>query len=223
MAEGGTLFLDEIGDLPEETQLALLRVLQEREFERVGGSQTVSVDVRVIASTNRDLEAAMNEGKFRRDLFYRLNVFPIHTPPLRQRREDIPSLVQAFVRELSRSMGRTVNSVPQATMDALQRYDWPGNIRELRNVIERGMILSQGNVLHVELPTNTAVHAVVPSTASSSRPKARWRKSSGFTYWRLLDRVDWKIAGKDGAATRLGMSRTTLQGRMRKLGIQRPQ
>jgi PAS domain S-box-containing protein len=222
LAEGGTLFLDEIGDLPEETQLALLRVLQEREFERVGGSQTVPVDVRVIASTNRDLEAAMNEGKFRRDLFYRLNVFPIVTPPLRQRREDIPSLVQAFVRELSRSMGKTVNSVPQATMEALQRYDWPGNIRELRNVIERGMILSRGNVLHVELPTNGVSTAEIPS-APEQGLDVSLEEVERRHIMTVLDRAGWKIAGKDGAASRLGMSRTTLQGRMRKLGIFRPQ
>jgi formate hydrogenlyase transcriptional activator len=221
LAEGGTLFLDEIGDLPEETQVALLRVLQEREFERVGGSETISVDVRVIAATNRNLEAAMNEAKFRRDLFYRLNVFPISVPPLRQRREDIPSLVEAFVRELSRAMGKKVTSIPQATMEALQRHDWPGNIRELRNIIERGMILSRGNVLHVEFPTNTDSNA--PASAAPEQPAAGTLADVERRHiLEILDVVGWKVGGKDGAASRLGMPRTTLQRRMRDLGIQRP-
>jgi formate hydrogenlyase transcriptional activator len=222
LAEGGTLFLDEIGELPEETQLALLRVLQEREFERVGGNQTVAVDVRVIAATNRDLEAAINAGKFRRDLFYRLNVFPIAVPPLRERREDIPSLVQAFVRELSRSMGKTVNAIPPATMEALQHYDWPGNIRELRNVIERGMILSRGSVLQVELPTNSDPNAGVLATAEDS-VEGTLAEVERRHILEVLDLVDWKVGGKDGAASRLGMNRTTLQGRMRKLKIHRPE
>jgi PAS domain S-box-containing protein len=222
MAEGGTIFLDEIGELPEETQLALLRVLQEREFERVGGNQTLGADVRVIAATNRDLEAAIKEGKFRRDLFYRLNVFPVNVPPLRDRRDDIPSLVQAFVRELSRSMGKTIEYIPQATMDALQRYDWPGNIRELRNVIERGMILSRGNALQVELPTN-----VDASERAPSKPERQVEGTLEDVERRhileVLQLARWKIGGKDGAASHLGLSRTTLQGRMRKLGIRRPQ
>jgi DNA-binding NtrC family response regulator len=222
LAEGGTLFLDEIGELPEETQIALLRVLQEREFERVGGTQTVSANVRVIAATNRNLEAAIADGKFRRDLFYRLNVFPIAVPPLRQRREDIPSLVETFVGELSRSMGRTIDFVPRATMEALQHYDWPGNIRELRNVIERGMIVSRGNELHVELPTNGAATASMPS-APEQRVDCTLEEFGKRHIMAVLDRAGWKIAGKDGAASRLGMNRTTLQGRMRKLGIRRPQ
>jgi transcriptional regulator with GAF, ATPase, and Fis domain len=221
LAHGGTIFLDEIGELPEETQIALLRVLQERELERVGGTQTVPVDVRVIAATNRDLDAAIITGKFRRDLYYRLNVFPIAVPPLRERREDIPSLVQAFVRELSKAMGKTVNSIPQATMEALQQYDWPGNIRELRNVVERGMILSRGNTLHVELPTNTQSD---PGVAVAAEPSGdgTLAEVERRHILEVLEQVHWKIGGADGAASRLGMNRTTLQGRMRKLGIRRP-
>lgn len=222
LAEGGTIFLDEIGELPEETQLALLRVLQEREIERVGGSQTLSVDVRVIAATNRDLQAAIEEGTFRLDLFYRLNVFPIAVPPLRDRRDDIPSLVRTFVRELSKSMAKAVDSVPQATMDALQNYQWPGNIRELRNVIERGMIISRGHKLHVELPEKIAAEDPTPSKYAGRRAETLEEVERRHIL-EVLDQVRWKIGGKDGAASRLGLTRTTLQGRMRKLGIRRPQ
>ena len=218
LAEGGTIFLDEVGELPEETQMALLRVLQEREFERVGSSQTILADVRVIAATNRNLEAAIKEENFRSDLFYRLNVFPIAVPPLRQRRDDIPSLVRAFVREFSKSMSKAVDSIPQATMDALQRYDWPGNIRELRNVIERGMILSQGTTLRAELPAPAVSEAQAgPATESELRLDDVERRH----ILEVLELVRWKVGGKDGAAARLGMNRTTLQARMRKLGIRR--
>jgi PAS domain S-box-containing protein len=221
MAAGGTLFLDEVGELPEETQVALLRVLQEREFERVGGNKTLRSDVRVIAATNRDLEEAIKAGKFRRDLFYRFNVFPIAVPPLRNRRDDIPRLVEAFVREFSKSMAKNIGSIPQATMEALQRYDWPGNIRELRNVIERGMIISRGRSLEVELPM------AVANAPEASKPGDSTETTLANVERRhildVLEQTKWKLGGKGGAAERLGMNRTTLQGRMRKLSIHRPQ
>lgn len=163
MAAGGTLFLDEIGELPEETQVALLRVLQEREFERVGGNKTLRSDVRVVAATNRNLEEAIRAGKFRSDLFYRLNVFPIAVPPLRNRREDIPPLVEAFVREFSKLMAKKISSIPQKTMTALQQYDWPGNIRELRNVVERLLLLAEGEV------TAGEVELALPASRGAAR------------------------------------------------------
>jgi len=219
MAAGGTLFLDEIGELPEETQVALLRVLQEREFERVGGNKTLRSDVRVVAATNRDLEEAIRAGKFRRDLFYRLNVFPIAVPPLRNRREDIPRLVEAFVREFSKLMAKKISSIPQKTMTALQRYDWPGNIRELRNMIERGMVISRGRSLEVELPM------AVANTLEPSKPRHSAETTLADVERRhildVLQQTKWKIGGRGGAAERLGMNRTTLQGRMRKLKINR--
>jgi PAS domain S-box-containing protein len=219
MAAGGTLFLDEIGELPEETQVALLRVLQEREFERVGGNKTLRSDVRVIAATNRDLEGAIRAGRFRSDLFYRLNVFPIAVPPLRNRREDIPSLVEGFVREFSKLMAKRINSIPQKTMAALQQYDWPGNIRELRNVIERGMIISPGRHLDVELPRFLVDN---PVRAASNEPSISILADVERRHiLDILEKTNWKIGGKGGAAERLGMSRTTLQGRMHRLKIQR--
>jgi PAS domain S-box-containing protein len=221
MAAGGTLFLDEVGELPEETQIALLRVLQEREFERVGGNKTLRSDVRVVAATNRDLEEAIRAGKFRRDLYYRLNVFPIAVPPLRNRREDIPRLVEAFVREFSKLMAKKISSIPQKTMTVLQRYDWPGNIRELRNMIERGMIISRGRSLEVELPM------AVANTLEASKPGDSTETTLADVERRhildVLEQTKWKIGGKSGAAKRLGMNRTTLQGRMRKLSIHRPE
>ena len=220
MAAGGTLFLDEIGELPEETQVALLRVLQEREFERVGGNKTIRSDVRVIAATNRDLQEATRAGKFRRDLFYRLNVFPIVVPPLRNRRDDIPSLVETFVREFSKSMAKKVTSIPQATMTALQRHEWPGNIRELRNVIERGMIISRGASLEVELPSTAEMGQATPSARNA--PEHTLAEVERRHIMEILERTKWKIGGNGGAADQLGMSRTTLQGRMRKLNIHRP-
>ncbi len=217
MAAGGTLFLDECGELPEETQVALLRVLQEREFERVGGNKTLRSDVRVVAATNRDLEEAVKAGKFRRDLFYRLNVFPIAVPPLRNRREDIPRLVEAFVREFSKLMAKKIKTIPQKTMTALQRYDWPGNIRELRNVIERGMIISRGTSLEVELPM--AVANALEVSKHRDATETRLADVERRHILEVLEQTKWKIGGKGGAAERLGMNRTTLQGRMRKLKI----
>src|SRR5262249_26819060 len=149
LAHGSTLFLDEIGELPLETQVKFLRVLQEGEFERLGGNQMLKTDVRVVAATNRELDRAVKEGRFREDLYYRLNVFPIRLPPLRERKEDLPLLVWAFVREFEQSMGRSINAIQQSSMEALQDYAWPGNIRELHNVIERAMIVCQGPTLRV--------------------------------------------------------------------------
>ena len=220
MAAGGTLFLDEVGELPEETQVALLRVLQEREFERVGGNKTLRSDVRVVAATNRDLEEAIRAGKFRNDLFYRLNVFPIAVPPLRNRRDDIPRLVEAFVREFSKLMAKKISSIPQKTMTALQRHDWPGNIRELRNVIERGMIISRGESLEVELPT--AVASIPELSKPSDSTETTLADVERRHILDVLEQTNWKIGGKGGAAERLGMNRTTLQGRMLKLNIHRP-
>src|SRR5262249_3212290 len=151
-ADGSTLFLDEIGELPLEVQVKLLRVLQYGQFERLGSTRTLAADVRIVAASNRNLEKMVKEGRFREDLFYRLNVFPIHLPPLRDRAEDIPLLAQTFVREFGRTMGRRIDSISRSTMDALLRYPWPGNIRELRNVIERAIIVSQGPALEIELP-----------------------------------------------------------------------
>jgi transcriptional regulator with GAF, ATPase, and Fis domain len=194
-------------------------VLQEREFERVGGNKTIRCDVRVIAATNRNLEEAIRAGKFRRDLFYRFNVFPINVPPLRNRQEDIPSLVEAFVREFSKSMAKKISSIPLKTMAALQHYDWPGNIRELRNVIERGMIISRGKHLEVELPTSPV--ALLGGNASEGRADSTLADVERRHILDVLERTNWKIGGKGGAAQQLGMNRTTLQGRMRKLKILR--
>ena len=213
MADGSTLFLDEVGELPLELQAKLLRVLQEGEFERLGSTETRRVDVRIIAATNRDLEQSIRTGLFRQDLFYRLNVFPIALPPLRERREDIPQLVWVFIAGFAKRLGKSVESVPRRTMEQLQAYPWPGNVRELRNVIERSLILSEGPVLQVELP----------------RPAAGPGESSGtlqdLDRQHILDvlgRAGWRIRGRGCAAEILGLKPTTLEARMRKLGIQRP-
>jgi formate hydrogenlyase transcriptional activator len=212
VADGSTLFLDEIGDLPLELQAKLLRVLEQGEFERLGSSRTRRVDVRVIAATNRDLGGMVGEAKFRQDLYYRLNVFPITVPPLRVRPEDIPLLVWAFVREFAQSQGKTFETVPGRTMDALQRYSWPGNVRELRNIIERAVILSPGPTLHVELPASLDQPAFADTTLEANERRH---------ILAVLDTVRWRIRGEGGAAQRLGLKPTTLESRMRKLGIKR--
>jgi transcriptional regulator with GAF, ATPase, and Fis domain len=214
LADGGTIFLDEVGDLPPELQPKLLRVLQEGELERVGGAKTIRVDVRVVAATNRDLRREVREGKFREDLYYRLNVFPIRLPPLRERNADIPMLVWQFVREFAETMGRPIERIPDETMAALVRYRWPGNVRELRNVIERAMILATDATLHVALPESHDEHEpAVPATLSQSE-----RRQIEET----LVQCGWRIRGEGGAAARLGLKPTTLESRMRKLGIHRP-
>ncbi len=237
-ADRGTLFLDEIADLPLELQPKLLRVLQEQEFERLGGNRTQRVDVRVVAATNGDLAQLVADRRFRSDLFYRLNVFPILVPPLRERREDVPLLVRYFVQTFSRRQNKTVEYIPSDVMDALVNYSWPGNIRELENLIERAVLLSGGNELRVPLAelkaattaTNTAAASYAylnpgspsPPTIPSSAPIATLVDAERQHILRALRQTKWRISGPRGAATVLGMKRTTLQARIRKLGIKRP-
>ena len=218
VAHGGTLFLDEIGELPPALQTKLLRVLQDGEFERLGSSQTISVDVRVIAATNRDLEEDLGSGRFRKDLYYRLQVFPITVPPLRDRREDIPLLVRFFVERFARKSGKAIDTVPAEAMEALQRYPWPGNVRELQNVIERAVINTRGPGLR--LMDTLAVPGV--SGLGSPRPRTL-AESEAECIVRALEATDWQIEGQDGAATALGVPPSTLRKRMQKHGIHRPQ
>jgi formate hydrogenlyase transcriptional activator len=219
LANRGTVFLDEVGDIPLELQPKLLRVLQEREFERLGSARTLRTDARLIAATNRDLAALAEEQKFRQDLFYRLNVFPIHVPALRERREDIPMLVRHFAQQFARRMKKTIETIPSETMAALTDYDWPGNIRELQNLIERAVILSSGPSLDVP------VMALAKRSGASGRDgdAATLEEADRRHIIAALESSNWVIAGANGAATRLGMKRSTLQFRMRKLGIVRPQ
>jgi formate hydrogenlyase transcriptional activator len=214
IADGSTIFLDEVGELPLELQPKLLRVLQEGEFERLGGSKTIKVDARVIAATNRPLEQAVREGRFRQDLFYRLDVFPIEVPPLRERREDIPLLSWTFVKEFGNSMGKPIEEIAEASMSALQDYHWPGNIRELRNVIERAMILSQGPKLYIKLG-RTALRPVAVNAMAGSLDEAE------VTIIRqAVERCNWRIRGTNGAAALLNMKPTTLESRIKKLGLE---
>ena len=213
LASGATIFLDEIGDLPVEVQVKLLRVLEERQIERLGSPRAISVNVRIIAATHRNLENRIAEGAFREDLFYRLNVFPIQVPPLRERREDIPPLVWGFVDEFSNTFGKRVETIPMENMAALQQYAWPGNIRELRNVVERAMIVAAGAELTVPLPR--------PSLPSGSR-SVRMTDVEREHVRGVLESTRWRIRGPDGAADRLGLRPTTLETRMAKLGIVRP-
>jgi formate hydrogenlyase transcriptional activator len=227
VADGGTIFLDEIGEIPLELQTKLLRVLQEREFERLGSSRTLRTDARLIAATNRDLEVMVSEQRFRSDLFFRLNVFPVHVPPLRERQGDIPLLVRHFTQQFSKRMRKVIETIPSAAMDALNRYHWPGNIRELQNVIERAVIISTGPALNIDIsdlkfpkssppaeqsaspaPVNGALHYVLEETERQQILKA-------------LKESNWIVAGPNGAAAHLGMKRSTLQLRMHKLGIAR--
>jgi formate hydrogenlyase transcriptional activator len=227
VANGGTIFLDEVGEIPLELQTKLLRVLQEREFERLGSSRTLRTDARLIAATNRDLETMVGEQKFRSDLFFRLNVFPVHVPPLRERQGDIPILVRHFTQQFSGRMKKAIDTIPSPTMDALCRYPWPGNIRELQNVIERAVIISTGPSLRMDVgdlkfpkaglvsekpaslkPTNGALHSALEETERQQILKA-------------LKQSNWIVAGPNGAAALLGMNRSTLQVRIRKLGISR--
>jgi formate hydrogenlyase transcriptional activator len=212
VADASTIFLDEIGELPLELQAKLLHVLERGEFERLGSSKTMRVDVRVIAATNRDLTAMVRAGKFREDLFYRLNVFPITVPPLRARLDDLPLLVWAFVREFAPAQGKTFEQIPRRTMDALQRYAWPGNVRELRNVIERAIILSPGPILHVEPPASPLQESSVEMTLEAVERRH---------IIAVLDQVRWRIRGDGGAAQRLGLKPSTLESRISKLGIKR--
>jgi formate hydrogenlyase transcriptional activator len=214
LAHHSTIFLDEIGEMPIELQAKLLRVLQDGEFERLGSSKTVHVDVRVIAATNRDLREAVKDGKFREDLFYRLNVFPIQIPPLRERQEDIPALVRHILKNQCKRMGREVESIQPATLKAFEAYSWPGNVRELSNVIERHLILNPGPVFHAEVPESDEV--CVPAGQNLEEIERRHMQQ-------VLQNTRWRIRGKGGAAETLGLKPTTLEARMKKLGIVRPQ
>lgn len=215
LAHQGTIFLDEIGDIPLELQPKLLRVLQEKEFERLGSNRTISTDVRIVAATNRDLAKLVASGQFRSDLFYRLDVFPITVPPLRERPEDIPLLVQYFLSKFANKMKKNIESVPPERMQALCRYSWPGNIRELEHLIERAVILTRGQALNVP-PFET-----VPAEAASSAPSASLENIEREHIIRVLRESKGKIGGPGGAAERLGMNRTTLNSRMQKLKITR--
>jgi DNA-binding NtrC family response regulator len=213
-ADGSTLFLDEIGELPQEVQSKLLRVLEEGRFERLGSPKTLQVNVRIIAATNRDLAEDVKAGRFRKDLYYRLNVFPISVPPLRERPEDIPLLVWTFVRQFEEKMGKRVDTISRKSMEALQRHPWPGNVRELRNVIEHAMIVSSGRTLTVNL---------LKPGSPEPRPEARSLEDTERSHiLGVLEKTGWRITGSGGAAEVLGLKRTTLQSKMKKLGIKRP-
>jgi formate hydrogenlyase transcriptional activator len=216
LADKGTLFLDEVGDIPLSLQPKLLRILQEQEFERLGSSHTHQVDVRLVAATHRDLAEMVKNGQFRSDLYFRLNVFPVMLPPLRERREDIPALVEHFVEIHSRRIGRHIDQIPRETMLGLCSYDWPGNIRELQNLIERAVILSEHGVLPNPLLTagsQCIAVAAAPTTLIDSERAL---------ILRTLASVGWVIGGRDGAAARLGLKRTTLIYKMQRHGISRP-
>jgi formate hydrogenlyase transcriptional activator len=213
LADRSTIFLDEIGDLPSEVQVKLLRVLEDRQIERLGNPKSIPVNVRIIAATHRTLEENVAAGSFRSDLFYRLNVFPIHVPPLRERSEDIPALVWHFIREFSEAFGKRIEGIAPATMAQLTQYPWPGNIRELRNVVERAMVVAVGPQLTIRMPS------AVSRGASRSAKLADVQKAH---IQRVLESVGWRIRGVGGAADRLGLRPTTLETRMMKLGLFRP-
>ena len=212
LAHQGTLFLDEIGEIPLELQPKLLRALQEQEFERLGGNRTVRVDVRIVAATNRNLKQMVDQGSFRSDLYYRLNVFPLTVPALRERRDDIPLLLRFFTQKYAKKLNRVIEEIPQASLDALTRYAWPGNIRELQNLVERSVILSPGPVLRVtipEVPCDCACESSSDDDPEREKILEALRLTGG------------KVSGPVGAAAKLGLRRTTLQSRMKKLGIER--
>jgi transcriptional regulator with GAF, ATPase, and Fis domain len=213
LANHSTIFLDEIGELPSEVQVKLLRVLEERQIERLGSPKGINVDVRIIAATHRNLEQRIADGTFREDLFYRLNVFPIQVPPLRDRSQDIPLLVWRFVDEFSKTFGKRIDVIPRDNMDALQRYTWPGNIRELRNLVERAMILATGPRLTIALPA---------AFATASKRSLKLMDVEKDHIRGILDSTNWRIRGAGGAADRLGLRPTTLETRMAKLGLKRP-
>ena len=220
LAHRGTLFLDEVGDITLELQSKLLRVLQEQEFERLGGTKTISVDVRLVAATNRDLSEMISQGRFRSDLYYRLNIFPILLPPLRERLDDIPRLVRHFTQSYARRMGRRIETIPSSVMDALVRYPWPGNVRELQNVIERAVILSKG--LTLDVPPADLQMAPGPAAAPTPTPSVTLTDAEREHILRALRETNWVLGGPKGAAARLGMKRSTLHWKMKRLGISRP-
>jgi transcriptional regulator with GAF, ATPase, and Fis domain len=223
MADKGTLFLDEVGDIPAALQPKLLRILQEQEFERLGSGRTHKVDVRLVAATNRDLVKMVARRQFRSDLYYRLNVFPIVLPALRERREDIPALVAHFVNLFSRRMGKSVDSIPPETMAAFQWYSWPGNIRELQNLVERSVILSRGGVLPNPLPKKQTELTIPSPDHTRTFPSPMTLEDSDRTLIvETLEQAGWIVGGARGAAVKLGLKRTTLLGKMRRMGISRP-
>ncbi|WP_321475456.1 sigma 54-interacting transcriptional regulator [uncultured Paludibaculum sp.] len=223
LAHEGTLFLDEVGDIPLELQPKLLRALQEHEFERLGGTKTLKVNVRLVAATHRNLQQMVADGTFRMDLFYRLNVFPVVLPPLRTRRDDIPLLVRHFVQKFARRMGRTIERIPSEIMEALMRYDWPGNVRELENLMERAVILSPSEVLRVPLGELRNAEQVEGRTSETPVQASLTMEAAERNHIvQVLRESKWQLSGDGGAAARLGMKRTTLQSRMKKLGIARP-
>ena len=213
LADGSTIFLDEIGDLPSEVQVKLLRVLEDRQIERLGSSRATKVDTRIIAATHRNLEKRIEADQFREDLYYRLNVFPIQVPPLRERPEDIPMLVWRFVEDFSKVCGKRIESIPNENMELLQRYAWPGNVRELRNLVERAMIGANGPRLTISLPQ---------SPAAAARRSVRLNDVEKDHIKVVLESTRWRIRGAGGAADQLGLKATTLETRMAKLGLQRP-
>jgi transcriptional regulator with GAF, ATPase, and Fis domain len=217
LADGGTIFLDEIGELPLELQAKLLRVLQEGEFERVGGSHTIKVDVRIIAATNRDLVEAVNIGAFRADLFYRLNVFPLTLPPLRERKEDIPSLVRCCLERLAKKLGKPLQALSDESLARVMRYSWPGNVRELQNVIERAAILASGPVVEID----EALDQRLPER-DRSHPATTLQEVERAHILRVLEDTSWVIEGPRGAARILGLHPNTLRSRLQKLGIKNP-
>jgi formate hydrogenlyase transcriptional activator len=222
MADKGTLFLDEVGDIPPTLQPKLLRVLQEQEFERLGSGKTHKVDVRLVAATNRNLGRMVARGQFRSDLYYRLNVFPILLPALRERREDIPALVMHFVKIFCRRMGKQIDSIPSEMMAAFQWHSWPGNIRELQNLVERAVILSRDGVLPNPLQKRQTSAIILSSNAQSPLSATNWQDSDRALVVETLEQTGWIVGGPRGAAVKLGLKRTTLLAKMRRLGISRP-
>jgi transcriptional regulator with GAF, ATPase, and Fis domain len=215
IANGSTICLDEIGELPLDLQGKLLRVIQHNEFERLGSSHTIKVDVRILATTNRDLEEEVRQGRFRQDLYYRLNVFPITVPPLRQRKDDIPMMVQSFMERYSRKLGKQINTIPKETMRELQDYPWPGNVRELESIIERAVILCPGPVFHLA----DRLEISSPVLSATLRTLEETERNQML---KILSETKWRIEGKDGASAILGLNASTLRARMHKLGIVRP-
>jgi formate hydrogenlyase transcriptional activator len=220
LADGGTLFLDEVGDIPPDLQAKLLRVLQEQEFERLGGTKTIRVNVRLVAATNRDLTRMVSEGRFRADLFYRLNVFPVRLPPLRERTDDIAALARYFLQEYARKLNKRIVNIPETTLAAMTRYPWPGNVRELENLIERCVLLSPGPELRIPLQELSATASVVGPEAPQTAAARTLVEAEREHIIAVLKATGGKVGGPDGAAARLGMKRTTLQSKMKKLGVQ---
>jgi formate hydrogenlyase transcriptional activator len=219
LAHSGTIFLDEIGEIPMDTQIALLRVLQERQIERVGGSRAIPVDVRVVAATNSDLSAAIAEGSFRSDLFYRLNVFPIHVPPLRKRREDIPILVEYFVKRFAEKMAKRIRQIDKRTLELCDRYPWPGNIRELQNIVERSVILCTGDTFSID---EAWLSSQSPLRANASGPlPAALQDQEKDLIEAALAKSRGKVAGPRGAAAKLGIPASTLESKIKQLGIEK--